>query len=1530
MSKNTPFLNKKISILAILIIVIKTGLSQCSVPSAADTSRCGAGAGIISVTGGSKSLYNWYDQETGGELLGSGNEFITPEVITTDSFYVAQYDTGVTTDALSFDGAGDYIAIEDFNYNNSGNTELTVECWIKTSDGSNQVLASYDRNRYWRLEINGSGAGTGQIGFDLMTDSGQFDFGGITRIDDGNWHHIAAVYDNGTASIYIDNVLDADSTFGTSFGDGSLSYGFVGTGSEASAFDGDQGPTDYFNGEMDDFRIWDVAKTATEIATNSSNCLTNSNAEVLIYYQMDGSSDSLVDYSLNQYHGKLRGDLSTGRITTGPSLNNCLICESTRDKAIIEVKIAPSPSIGNDTCVTSTITLDAGAGYSSYLWNTGETSRFIFADTTQFYFVSVDSTGTSCSGGDGIWVGLLTQPTGSDTSRCGPGTVTLTATGGSGEYYWYDQEIGGSVVGSGTPWDSPELTKTDTFYLASIANDTTRNGLEFDGVDDYVSLDMSFSSTNAFPTMTVEAWVKTSFAGGSYNSNWAILDFDRSEYFSFFVSGDDGTVGFSTTGSDGVIDDFYGPTSAKVNDGIWHHIVAVYDGTDKKIYVDGNLEATKVNAHGGLSIGTGTTRFGMIGDGSEANAENGSRNNLYFEGEIDEVRLWSDVRNILEIQDNKDACIIGNESNLLTYYKMENGTGSSSLTDQTGNGNTGTLRNMDVNAVWTQTGPFVTCSCGDSPRDAVEVIIEKTPTLNLGNDTCVSGPLLLDAGAGMSSYTWQDGSTSQTLLASNSNYYSVTIDSTGLSCSATGTIIVNVGKAVGPLATDSSGCTEGLVKLKGTGQGTLRWYDAEVGGNLIGTGDSIYVGPLTGDSTFYVTSDIKNKNALSFDGNADVVAIENYNYSGTGKTEVTVEAWVKTNSTSDQIIASFDRSDFWRLEINGDGGGPGQIGFSINTNIGILDMGGSTNIADGVWHHVAAVYDNGIATVYIDGVADGTASLGSTWGSSSTRYGFLGTGSEASTYNGTQGPDDHLDGSIDEVRIWNVARTAVQIDDYKDSCLLGNETDLELYYRMSAGEGSVLNDFVANADGNITDATWTSDAIGFGCSLCSESDPVPIEAKLYTPIDSAKYISSCSGDGGTVLGFIGYGGSGNYDFKETSGVFNYAGTYTNDTIYKQIPNGGSYEVVVKDENNCSDTLTGITTKPLPNFAILGNAGTTESCIIPPYNDWFYIVDVTNRPIMAINPAGNNLGSVSATLYTESNAIIYNGNAYMERHLVVNPEQQPSSEVSVKFFYNQSELTNLISAASGTADEGDDINITADVAILKYNGPTEDGVLDTTDATSADIIEQDANGVIFALKYLQYGISGFSEFWFKGKPFLDALPVEFLNFTASKVGEKVLINWSTGAEINNDYFEVERSLNGIDFESIGTVNGQGNSTEITEYNFIDYAPYNSSTYYRIKQVDFDETVAYTELQFVNLNSNKIEYQLVPNPASSIVSIYGLDLSSPTQIQLINSNGGVVFNQSISSPVIDISNYRSGIYTMIITNNQYSSHHKLVKY
>lgn len=88
-----------------------------------------------------------------------------------------------------------------------------------------------------------------------------------------------------------------------------------------------------------------------------------------------------------------------------------------------------------------------------------------------------------------------------------------------------------------------------------------------------------------------------------------------------------------------------------------------------------------------------------------------------------------------------------------------------------------------------------------------------------------------------------------------------------------------------------------------------------------------------------------------------------------------------------------------------------------------------------------------------------------------------------------------------------------------------------------------------------------------------------------------------------------------------------------------------------------------------------------------------------------------------------------------------------------------------------------------------------------------------------------------------------LPVTLLNFEVDCENGFTVLNWSTASEINNDYFVIEKSTDAINFSPIATVQGNGNSNTVLSYTYTDETPNYATTYYRLKQVDFDGKFEY---------------------------------------------------------------------------------------
>ncbi len=123
--------------------------------------------------------------------------------------------------------------------------------------------------------------------------------------------------------------------------------------------------------------------------------------------------------------------------------------------------------------------------------------------------------------------------------------------------------------------------------------------------------------------------------------------------------------------------------------------------------------------------------------------------------------------------------------------------------------------------------------------------------------------------------------------------------------------------------------------------------------------------------------------------------------------------------------------------------------------------------------------------------------------------------------------------------------------------------------------------------------------------------------------------------------------------------------------------------------------------------------------------------------------------------------------------------------------------------------------------------------------------------------------------------VNPLPVELTKFTTESHTEGVALNWTTSSEINNSHFEIELSYDGVNWFTIGIVQGAGNSMEINDYQFIDNQIGSGIQYYRLKQVDFDGTESYSNINYFSFDNaskptsfiayqnqnNKVEVQAV---------------------------------------------------------------------
>ena len=182
-----------------------------------------------------------------------------------------------------------------------------------------------------------------------------------------------------------------------------------------------------------------------------------------------------------------------------------------------------------------------------------------------------------------------------------------------------------------------------------------------------------------------------------------------------------------------------------------------------------------------------------------------------------------------------------------------------------------------------------------------------------------------------------------------------------------------------------------------------------------------------------------------------------------------------------------------------------------------------------------------------------------------------------------------------------------------------------------------------------------------------------------------------------------------------------------------------------------------------------------------------------------------------------------------------------------------------------------------------------------------------------------------------------LPLTLLSFDAEKKGGKVETKWQTEQEVNTDYFEVERSTNGVHFASIGQVKATGLKQK-SNYSLMDNTPPQYNTlYYRLKMLDKDGTFEYSKVKSISSKASKGDIKIYPNPISNTIKAELTSITSgDIDISIIDAFGKVVLTskQKISEGLntlnLDCPHLAAGMYLFVAKTGADSFVQKIVKF
>ncbi len=940
--------------------------------------------------------------------------------------------------ALEFDGNNDQIIIGNvqeltFDFNDA----YTLEAWIKIPVGTTtngQILSKFDGNALVGYTFGYLG-GTGEVNFGI-TNFNTFEFFEVRSatgfdIRDDEWHHIAMSYSgSGNAAgvdLYIDGVRSTrvalSGTVTTS----------VNTTAPAVIGNYSAG-TEFFTGQMDKLTVWNRKLTANEIREGMHLTFDGCENNLVAYYQMNESPGSVI-----------LPDLAGGSNGTLVSMN------------VITAWVTSTVNLGNDAAGTSnseTILVPAGASNQNFA-NANLDIQFNSHSVPENYTVTYEAftpnaitgvagsnilqdpmwtvnkeTGTSIQSMDLVFT--FPANTFSVTSPC---AVQLYNRPMNSDGAWTLLTNSASVTPNTASFAN--ITTTGQFMLVEETNaggDLVRgDALDFDGIDDYVSIPNTPAFNPTSGAITLECWARANNSTWGGTNGFAGIVTHRGG--TNLVRGILGVTG--TTSVDFFIDNAsVRATVADITE--LHHYAGVYDGTTLFFYVDGQLAGQTTHTTGILNY----TDDLYIGRDNCC----GGRN---LNGQVDEVRVWNQARTETAIRENMHLTLSGCESSLLAYYQMNAGTGATTVVDKTGKGNTGTLVNMDPATDWVPSGVNVgndILGASNSQSRTMAAATGSNPT------PFTAANLILDL---IDNTTVEDYTVTYEAFTPN------TIDG------VTGTNILQNPMWTVNKATDAPAPRMNLefqfpagtfTQLDGT-KYRLYWRPMYADGDWIiiknyarvVNSNSIQFSNIYETGQFMVVqasesliSDVRGE-MYDFGGSDEYIEIPNtINVPG----DWTTELWFKSagsNNFENILHTDFPSADQgFRVELSNNFPN-GQLYFSIATSNTfrphtIVPLGGTLNANE--WYHLTIVGDrtNNRVRAYLNGILL-TDEVHTDWPNS---FPAIALGRGFSTAN-----DRDFNGSLDEVRFWNSARTQNEIRENMHLTLKGTEADIISYYQFN-------------------------------------------------------------------------------------------------------------------------------------------------------------------------------------------------------------------------------------------------------------------------------------------------------------------------------------------------------------------------------------------------------------------------------------------------------------------------------------------------
>jgi len=175
-----------------------------------------------------------------------------------------------------------------------------------------------------------------------------------------------------------------------------------------------------------------------------------------------------------------------------------------------------------------------------------------------------------------------------------------------------------------------------------------------------------------------------------------------------------------------------------------------------------------------------------------------------------------------------------------------------------------------------------------------------------------------------------------------------------------------------------------------------------------------------------------------------------------------------------------------------------------------------------------------------------------------------------------------------------------------------------------------------------------------------------------------------------------------------------------------------------------------------------------------------------------------------------------------------------------------------------------------------------------------------------------------------------LPVELVDFQVTNIDNIAHLEWYTASEYRNARFDIQRSKDIASWETIGSMQGAGTTSEGSIYKFKDDSPFSGVSYYRLLAVDYDEAIEYSRIEAISIEPSFSDIRFSPNPAYDVLSVQWKN-DIKWDVYLSNLTASVILHPSHvedGSAVFNVSSLPQGIYVLIIQTDTYKLGKRIV--